>query len=100
MQNVEPGPREIGFAFHPSTIFWSYGAGRAGTEIGQKVAFCKGLIKDRDKYIMIVNPIDKIRDKWRGRFKNRMTTNEYMDEIRGRVKGNQLKRIKASSGGF
>jgi hypothetical protein len=29
----EPDPRGIGFAFH-----------RAGTEIGQKGAFCKGLI--------------------------------------------------------
>jgi len=32
VQNVEPDPGEIGFAFH-----------RAGTEIGQKGAFCKGL---------------------------------------------------------
>ncbi len=32
VQNVEPDPREIGFAFH-----------RAGTEIGQTGAFCKGL---------------------------------------------------------
>jgi len=33
VQNVEPDPREISFAFHG-----------AGTEIGQKGAFCKGLI--------------------------------------------------------
>jgi hypothetical protein len=33
VQNVEFDPREIGFAFH-----------RAGTEIGQKGAFCKGFI--------------------------------------------------------
>jgi hypothetical protein len=32
VHNVEPDPREIGFAFH-----------RAGAEIGQKGAFCKGL---------------------------------------------------------
>jgi hypothetical protein len=32
VQKVEPDPREIGFAFH-----------RAGTEIGQKGAFSKGL---------------------------------------------------------
>jgi AbrB family looped-hinge helix DNA binding protein len=43
------------------------------------------IAKDGDKYIMIVNPIDKIKDKWRGRFKNRMTTDDYMDEIRGRA---------------
>jgi len=32
VQNVEPDPREISFAFHG-----------AGTEIGQKGTFCKGL---------------------------------------------------------
>jgi hypothetical protein len=32
VQNVEPDPREIGSAFHG-----------AGTETGQKGAFCKGL---------------------------------------------------------
>ena len=31
--DFEPDPREIGFAFH-----------REGTEIGQKGAFCKGLV--------------------------------------------------------
>ena len=43
------------------------------------------IAKDGDKYIMIVNPIDKIRDKWRGRFKNSITTNDYMNEVRGRA---------------
>ena len=43
------------------------------------------IAKDGDKYIMIVNPIDKIRDKWRGRFKNRIITNDYMNKVRGRV---------------
>ena len=32
----EHNPREIGSAFHPSTIVPTYGAGRAGAEIGQK----------------------------------------------------------------
>ena len=43
------------------------------------------IAKDGDKYIMIVDPINKIRDKWRGRFKNRITTNDYMNKVRGRV---------------
>jgi AbrB family looped-hinge helix DNA binding protein len=43
------------------------------------------IAKDGDKYIMIVDPINKIRDKWRGRFKNRITTNDYMNEVRGRA---------------
>jgi hypothetical protein len=32
-------PREIGLAFHPSTIVPTYGAGKAGAGIGQKGAF-------------------------------------------------------------
>ncbi len=36
VQNVEHDPREISFAFHG-----------AGTEIGQKGAFCKGLTIDQ-----------------------------------------------------
>ena len=43
------------------------------------------IAKDGDKYIMIVNPIDKIRDKWRGRFKNKITTNDDMNKVRSRV---------------
>jgi len=35
-QNVEPDPKEIGFAFH-----------RAGTEIGQRGVFCKGFAKNQ-----------------------------------------------------
>ena len=38
-----------------------------------------------DKYILIVNPINEIKKKWRGRFKNGKTTNDYMDEIRGKA---------------
>ncbi len=38
-----------------------------------------------NKYILIVNPVDEIKKKWRGRFKNKITTNNYMDEIRGKV---------------
>ncbi len=43
------------------------------------------IAKKGNKYILIVNPIDEIKKKWRGRFKNGITTNDYMDEIRGKV---------------
>ncbi len=36
-----------------------------------------------DKYVLIVNPINELKKRWRGRFKDGMTTDEYMDEIRG-----------------
>jgi len=38
-----------------------------------------------DKYILIVNPINEIKKKWRGRYKNGKTANDYMDEIRGKA---------------
>ncbi len=43
------------------------------------------ITREGDKYILIVNPVYEIKKKWRGRFKNRITTNNYMDEIRGKV---------------
>jgi len=41
--------------------------------------------KDGQKYVLVVNPIETIKKKWRGRFKGGPTTMEYMDETRGKV---------------
>ena len=41
--------------------------------------------KQGQKYILVVNPIETIRKKWRGKFKGTPTTMEYMDEVRGKV---------------
>ncbi|MBI4377974.1 MAG: AbrB/MazE/SpoVT family DNA-binding domain-containing protein [Nitrospinae bacterium] len=38
-----------------------------------------------DRYVLIVNPINELKRRWRGRFKDGKTTTEYMDEIRGKV---------------
>lgn len=43
------------------------------------------IIKDGDKYILNVNPTNEIKKKWRGRFKNGKTTDDYLNEIRGKV---------------
>ena len=43
------------------------------------------ITKEGQKYVLIVNPIETIRKKWRGRFKGKPTTMEYMDEVRGKV---------------
>ena len=37
------------------------------------------------KYVLVVNPIETIKKKWRGRFKGRPKTMEYMDEVRGKI---------------
>lgn len=43
------------------------------------------IIKDGNKYVLILNPIDELKRKWRGKFKNGTTTNDYLNEIRGEV---------------
>ncbi|MGA1841449.1 MAG: AbrB/MazE/SpoVT family DNA-binding domain-containing protein [bacterium] len=43
------------------------------------------ITKEGDRYIIIVNPIQEIKNKWRGRFKDGKTSNEYIDEIRGKI---------------
>ena len=36
-----------------------------------------------DKFELVVNPVDELKKKWRGKFKGRQTTDKYLDEIRG-----------------
>ena len=36
-------------------------------------------------FVIVVNPIDQLKKSWRGKFKGAETTDEYMNEIRGRV---------------
>ncbi len=43
------------------------------------------ITKEEDKYILLVNPINELKKKWRGRFKNGIPSKDYMDEIRGKV---------------
>ncbi len=48
-----------------------------GTEVDIK--------KKGDNYVLVVDPIKTIKEKWRGKFKDKQTTMEYLDEIRGKV---------------
>lgn len=41
--------------------------------------------KEGQKYVLLVDPIEGIKRKWRGRFKGGPTTMEYLDEVRGSV---------------
>jgi len=43
------------------------------------------ITKKGGKYVLIVNPIETVKSKWRGRFKGGPATMEYMDEVRGKV---------------
>jgi len=41
------------------------------------------IVKEGNKYVLKVNPINGIKKKWRGKFKNGTTTMEYLDRVRG-----------------
>ena len=43
------------------------------------------IAKEGQKYVLVVDPIETVRRKWRGRFRGGPTTMEYMDEVRGKV---------------
>ena len=43
------------------------------------------IAKEGEKYVLIVVPIRAIKAKWRGKFKDRLTTREYMNEVRGPI---------------
>ena len=43
------------------------------------------ILKEGDRYVLITNPIQEAKRKWRGKFKNNTTTDEYINEIRGEV---------------
>jgi AbrB family looped-hinge helix DNA binding protein len=43
------------------------------------------ITKKGEKYVLIVNPIEAVKSKWRGKFKGGPATMEYIDDIRGKV---------------
>ena len=41
------------------------------------------IVKRKNQYILLVNPIEKLKEKWQGRFRGKQTSDEYLDDIRG-----------------
>jgi AbrB family looped-hinge helix DNA binding protein len=48
---------------------------------GSEVEICK----EEDRYVLVVDPIAELKKKWRGRFKGKQSSDEYMNQIRGKV---------------
>jgi len=55
------------------------------TELGIIPGTEVDIIKEQDKYVLIVEPVEEIRKKWQGRFKDDTHTMDYLDQIRGKV---------------
>lgn len=43
------------------------------------------IAKKGKEYVLVVNPVEQLRKKWRGKLKGGQTTNQYMNRIRGEV---------------
>ena len=43
------------------------------------------IVKKGTKYVLVVDPIARIREKWRGKFKNKSTTMDYLEQVRGPI---------------
>ena len=58
-------------------------------EIRRKLGIVPGtevdIIKEGKRYLLIVNPAEGLRKKWRGRYKNGEAGKEYIEKVRGPV---------------
>ena len=41
--------------------------------------------KQGEQYILIVDSVAELQKKWRGKFKDQQTTDEYINQVRGEV---------------
>ena len=38
--------------------------------------------KEGDRYVLLVDPIKELKKRWRGKYKNKQTSDEYINQIR------------------
>lgn len=43
------------------------------------------IAKDGRQYVLVINPVEALKRRWRGKFKGRGNTMEYIKNIRGDV---------------
>lgn len=43
------------------------------------------IVKEGKRFLLVVNPADGIKKKWRGRFRDGSTTADYLDQVRGPI---------------
>ncbi|MBW2409308.1 MAG: AbrB/MazE/SpoVT family DNA-binding domain-containing protein [Deltaproteobacteria bacterium] len=41
--------------------------------------------KKGSRYVLIVDPIAELKKNWQGKFKDKQTSDEYMNQIRGEI---------------
>ena len=57
--------------------------------VGEKLGIVPGtdvdIVKEGKRFLLVVNPTDGIKKKWRGRFRAGSTTADYLDQVRGPI---------------
>ena len=48
---------------------------------GSEVDICK----EGDRYVLLADPVTELKKKWRGKFKSKQSSDEYMNRIRGKI---------------
>ncbi len=43
------------------------------------------IVKKGTNYVIVVDPVAEIRNKWRGKFKDESTTMDYLEQVRGPI---------------
>lgn len=43
------------------------------------------IVKEGQRYLLVANPIDSLKNKWRGKFKGKQTGEEYLEMVRGHI---------------
>ena len=41
--------------------------------------------KKGSRYVLIVDPIAELKKNWRGKFKDKQTSDQYMNQVRGEI---------------
>ena len=41
--------------------------------------------KEGNRYVLVVDPIAQLKRNWRGKFKSKQTTDEYISQVRGEI---------------
>ena len=44
------------------------------------------IVKEGKRFVLVVDPAEGIKKKWRGRFRDGSTTAAYLDEVRGAIR--------------
>jgi AbrB family looped-hinge helix DNA binding protein len=43
------------------------------------------LVRQRDQFVLVADPLERLKKKWCGKYRGNQTTDQYIEEMRGAV---------------